>query len=162
LAGHGASAKGRGTVPVDGGPPLEKRWERKMSEKMFRVSLTLELEALDIEDARRRAGVPNHERLVISHVGFRHADGVVRECDEPPVGHVLHEVVSEYYGNHPERGEGDRAYYFAVPLGCPLPMLNFSHGSLDDTRNGLETIPAKTLVWNNVAWVPWETIVGDE
>lgn len=79
----------------------------------------------------------------------------------PPEGLVICEVQSEYFGNHPEREEGDEQYLFALPPGCSTPRL--THGRRNTLRGQCALLPAETMVWGGRerAWITLAAWLND-
>lgn len=66
---------------------------------------------------------------------------------EVPDGYQLLELVSEYYGSHSERGEGDETLCVALPEGSPAAVLSLQHGSrASNWVEELGRLPAEALV----------------
>jgi hypothetical protein len=85
--------------------------------------------------------------------GFLEEDGKFVPYASPPDGYTVHRVVSQYYGSHSEYGEGDEAYYFALPDGTSLPRANLSHGHYGtNSKEFYAGLPQGSLVWSSQKW----------
>lgn len=74
------------------------------------------------------------------------------ELPDLPVGYRLETVMSEYYGSHEERGDGDKDVYFGVPVGQEWNRPNLQHGSHGDHWREALT----PLVGTGVMVLEWE------
>ena len=84
----------------------------------------------------------------VESLGYVHPDGIVRECNLPPEGLSLRELVSDYYGSHDELGEGTFSIWVAVPKGSRKPKIRLSHGHMRKDWEGLAKLPKGSLVWS--------------
>ena len=91
--------------------------------------------------------------------------GTVEEVVPPPIPPGFQEVsvTSEYYGSHPEYGEGDSKFRVAVPGVEPIPQVKVSHGHSSREWSDFRKFPPSAFIVEegDEEWIPIPSFLAD-